>query len=178
MRRVLVIDDHELSRNNLTKVLSESGFRITPNDKPILRLSNMQSRENPDEEYPLLLITGRFKHHWHTMTRTGKNEALRKSAKDPIFEINGPDARQFGIQDADFVEIISRRGKVMVQARVTEEIARGAWFLPFHWGREHGFFKAANNRTVTARDPVSHHPELKACAVRVRKVSDFPAEDS
>jgi anaerobic selenocysteine-containing dehydrogenase len=40
-----------------------------------------------------------------------------------------------GIQDADFVEIISRRGKVMAQARVTEEITRGACFLPFHWGR-------------------------------------------
>jgi anaerobic selenocysteine-containing dehydrogenase len=71
------------------------------------------------------------------------------------------------------VEIVSRRGKVMVQARVTEEIARGSCFLPFHWGREQGS-KAANNLTVTARDPISHQPELKACAVRIRKVLDFP----
>jgi assimilatory nitrate reductase catalytic subunit len=46
------------------------------------------------------------------------------------------------------------------------------------WGREHDFFKAANNLTVTARDPVSHQPELKACAVRVRKVLDFPVGDN
>jgi hypothetical protein len=46
--------------------------------------------------------------------------------------------------------------------------------MPFHWGRQFGFYKAANNLTVTARDPVSRQPELKACAVRVRKAPDFP----
>jgi ferredoxin-nitrate reductase len=134
--------------------------------------------ENPDDEYPLVLTTGRVKHHWHTMTRTGKNQALRRSAPDPILELNRADARRFNIQDADFVEIISRRGKVMAQARVTEEITRGTCFLPFHWGRDEGFFKAANNLTITARDPVSRQPELKACAVRVRKVLEFPLEDN
>jgi anaerobic selenocysteine-containing dehydrogenase len=93
-------------------------------------------------------------------------------------EINRADARRFGIQDADFVEIISRRGKVMVQARVTEEIPQGSCFLPFHWGRDRGFFKAANNLTIGARDAVSHQPELKACAVRLRKVLDFPLADN
>ena len=87
-------------------------------------------------------------------------------------------ATAYGIQDADFVEIISRRGKVMAQCRVTEEIARGTCFLPFHWGRDQGFFKAANNLTISARDPVSRQPELKACAVRVRKILDFPLEDN
>ena len=134
--------------------------------------------EIPDDDYPLVLTTGRLKHHWHTMTRTGKNAALRRSAPDPILEINRADARRYGIQDADFVEVISRRGKVMAQSRVTDEIAVGACFLPFHWGRDEGFFKAANNLTISARDPVSRQPELKACAVRVRKVADFPLEDN
>jgi sulfite reductase (NADPH) flavoprotein alpha-component len=134
--------------------------------------------ESPDENYPLVLTTGRLKHHWHTMTRTGKNPALRRSAPDPILEISRADARRHGIQDADFVEIISRRGKVMAQARVTDEIALGTCFLPFHWSREEGFFKAANNLTISARDPISRQPELKACAVRVRKVLEFPVDDN
>jgi anaerobic selenocysteine-containing dehydrogenase len=66
---------------------------------------------------------------------------------------------------------------VMAQARVTEEIVQGTCFLPVHWGRDEGFFKAANNLTISARDPVSRQPELKACAVRVRKVLDFPLGD-
>ena len=134
--------------------------------------------ESPDENYSLVLTTGRVKHHWHTMTRTGKNAALRRSSPEPILEISRADARRFNILDADFVEIISRRGKVMVQARVTDEIAVGTCFLPFHWGRDEGFFKAANNLTSSARDPISRQPELKACAVRVRKVFDFPLEDN
>ena len=132
----------------------------------------------PDVVYPLVLTTGRSKYHWHTMTRTGKNPALRKSAPEPILDLHRLDARRYGIQDADFVEVVSRRGKVMVQCRVTEEITRGTCFLPFHWGRHQGFFKAANNLTIRARDPVSRQPEVKACAVRLRTVMDFPMEDN
>ena len=161
-----------------TERLYEDAYFSTPDGRAnLIPVDHAEPFEIPDDDYPLVLTTGRVKHHWHTMTRTGKNEALRRSAPEPILEIHRADARQFGIQDADFVEVVSRRGKVMVQARVTEEIALGSCFLPFHWGREHGFFKAANNLTITARDPVSHQPELKACAIRVRKVLDFPIGD-
>jgi formate dehydrogenase alpha subunit len=159
--------------------LYEDGYFPTGDGKAnLIPVEHAEPSEMPDEDHPLILTTGRSKYHWHTLTRTGKNQVLKKIAPDPILEIHRADARQFGIQDADFVEIISRRGKVMAQARVTEEIARGTCFLPFHWGRDHGFFKAANNLTITARDPVSHQPELKACAVRVRKVLDFPLADN
>lgn len=167
------------SRHPGTPRLYEDGCFPTGGGKAnLIPVEHAEPFEMPDEDYPLVLTTGRSKYHWHTMTRTGKNEALKKIAPDPILDIHRADARRFGIQDADFVEVISRRGKVMVQARVTEEIARGTCFLPFHWGRDHGFFKAANNLTITARDPISHQPELKACAVRVRKVLDFPLSDN
>jgi anaerobic selenocysteine-containing dehydrogenase len=159
--------------------LYDDGKFPTPSGKArLLAVEHAEPFEGPDANYPLVLTTGRSKFHWHTMTRTGKNSALRKSAPEPVLEINRRDAGNHGIQDADFVEIISRRGKVMAQCRVTEEIARGTCFLPFHWGRDGGFFKAANNLTVSARDPLSRQPELKACAVRVRKVTDFPLEDN
>ena len=162
-----------------TERLYESGKFPTASGKAnFIAVDHVEPVEGPDRDYPLALTTGRSKYHWHTLTRTGKNEALRKSAPDPILEINRADARRYGIQDADFVEILSRRGKVMAQCRVTEEIVQGTCFLPFHWGREQGFFKAANNLTISARDPVSRQPELKACAVRVRKVQDFPLEDN
>jgi ferredoxin-nitrate reductase len=160
------------------RLYKEARFPTSDGKANLIPVEHAEPFEVPDRDYPLWLTTGRSKYHWHTMTRTAKNEALRNSAPDPILEIHRADARPLGIQDADFVEVFSRRGKVMVQARVTEEIARGTCFLPFHWGRDSGFFKAANNLTVTARDPVSRQPELKACAVRVRKVLDFPREDN
>jgi ferredoxin-nitrate reductase len=134
--------------------------------------------EAPDQEYPLVLTTGRVKNHWHTMTRTAKVESFWKTNPEPFLEMNPQDAKRFGIRDADFVEIISRRGKAMVQVRVTEEIVSGTCFMPFHWGRQYGFYKAANNLTVTARDRISRQPELKACAVRVRRVMELPLADS
>lgn len=159
--------------------LYECGNFPTANGRAnFIGVDHAEPVEAPDRDYPLTLTTGRSKYHWHTMTRTGKNLALHKSAPDPVFEINRADARHYGILDADFVKIISRRGKVIAQCRVTEEIPRGVCFLPFHWGREQGFYKAANNLTISARDPVSRQPELKACAVRVRKVEDFPLEDN
>jgi ferredoxin-nitrate reductase len=170
---------HSRAHRANSERLYEDGIFPSPDGRAhLLAVEHSPVVEKPDADYPLVLTTGRSKYHWHTMTRTGKNEALRKSAPDPILDLHRADARRYGIQDADFVEITSRRGKVMAQCRVTEEITSGTCFLPFHWGREQGFFKAANNLTISARDPVSRQPELKACAVRVRKVVDFPLGDN
>jgi len=159
--------------------LYENGIYPTADGKAnLVAVEHAGTVEEIDDEYPLLLTTGRLKVHWHTMTRTGKVEVLRKTSPEPILDIHRVDARRFGIHDADFVEVISRRGKVMVQCRVTEEILPGVCFLPFHWGRDQGLFKAANNLTLSARDPISRQPELKACAVRVRQVVDFPLEEN
>ncbi|HEY3301958.1 MAG TPA: nitrate reductase [Candidatus Binatia bacterium] len=138
-----------------------------------IAVDHQEPFEPPDKDYPHILTTGRVKNQWHTMTRTGKVEALRKMCPEPYLEMNPLDAKNCAIVDADFVEIVSRRGKAVVQVRVTAETRPGTCFMPFHWGRQFGFYKAANNLTVTARDPLSRQPELKACAVRVRKMSNF-----
>ncbi len=119
-----------------------------------------------------MLTTGRVRDHWHTLTRTGKSPALVSRTPEPILEVNLGDARRAGIQDGDFVEVTSRRGKVVAQCRVSAAIREGTCFLPFHWGRQAGFYKSANNLTLSGRDPVSHQPELKACAVRLRRVAE------
>ena len=128
--------------------------------------------EVPDASYPLTLTTGRVRDHWHTLTRTGKSPALAARTREPLLEVNLRDAQRAGILDGDFVEITSRRGKAVAQARVSETILQGTCFLPFHWGRQWGFYKAANNLTLSARDPRSKQPELKACAVRIRPLAD------
>ena len=59
---------------------------------------------------------------------------------------------------------------MIAQCRVTSAIREGVCFLPFHWGRRLGFYKNANNLTLSVRDPLSRQPELNACAVRVRRL--------
>jgi ferredoxin-nitrate reductase len=128
-----------------------------------------------DPQFPLVLTTGRVRDHWHTLTRTAKAPALRARTPEPILEVSTRDARAMGLQDGDFVEITSRRGKAVAQCRVSDTIRAGTCFLPFHWGRGFGFYKSANNLTLSGRDPISHQPELKACAVRLRRLPQaFP----
>ncbi len=140
---------------------SRARFIAVEHDPPI---------EPVDDRFPLTLTTGRLRDHWHTLTRTGKSPALTARTPEPLLEVNTRDARRAGVRGGDFVEITSRRGKAVAQARVSDTVREGTCFLPFHWGRQFGFYKAANNLTLAARDPLSHQPELKACAVSIRAI--------
>lgn len=135
----------------------------------LIPVEHAEPVETPDADYPLTLTTGRVRDHWHTLTRTAKSPALMARTPEPSLEVNPRDAARAGLADGDFAEIASRRGTAVAQCRVTETIREGACFLPFHWGHEFGPDKSANNLTHGARDPLSHQPELKATAVRVRR---------
>jgi anaerobic selenocysteine-containing dehydrogenase len=134
-------------------------------------VEHAEALEPTDGRFPLVLTTGRVRDHWHTRTRTANAPALAGRTPEPILEVNLGDARRAGVQDGDFVEITSRRGKAVAQCRVSAAIREGTCFLPFHWGRQAGFYKSANNLTLGGRDPLSRQPELKACAVRLRRVA-------
>jgi ferredoxin-nitrate reductase len=140
-----------------------------------IAVHHVEPLEPADAAFPLVLTTGRVRDHWHTLTRTGKAPALVRRTPEPLLEVNTRDARALGLQDGDFVEVTSRRGKAVAQCRVTDAIRRGTCFLPFHWGRALGFYKSANNLTLSGRDRLSHQPELKACAVRLRRLSGVVA---
>lgn len=119
-------------------------------------------------EFPLVLVSGRLKPHWHTRTRTRWSRNLEGRAPEPVLVMHPADARRAEVVDGGFAEVRSRRGEVVAQVRVTPEVASGTVFLPFHWTRSDGRLKPANNLTHGAVDPTSKQPELKHCAVRVR----------
>ena len=118
-----------------------------------------------DSEYPLILTTGRSIWHWHTGTMTRRSKTLDNEVKTGWVEIQTDDARRLGINDGELVRVSSRRGKIDIPARVTEDIKEGEVFIPFH-------FKecAANILTNNALDCRALIPEYKACAVKVEKI--------
>jgi len=156
------------------RLYTDGRFPTADGRARFVRVEHADPLEAPDVSFPLVLTTGRVRDHWHTRTRTGKAPALAARTPEPILEVNLVDARRASIQDGDFVEITSRRGKAVAQCRVSVAIREGTCFLPFHWGRQAGFYKSANNLTLSGRDPVSQQPELKACAVRLRRVAEAP----
>ncbi|MCB5191096.1 sulfite reductase subunit alpha [Methylobacillus arboreus] len=131
----------------------------------------MTPAELPDDEYPIVLNTGRMQHQWHTMTKTGKIPTLNKLNPGPFVEINPQDAKRLGIADKDQVEIRSRRGLAILPAIVTGRVLPGNCFAPFHWNDLFGENLCINAVTNDAVDPASLQPELKFCAVTLSRVA-------
>ncbi|QKT06924.1 molybdopterin-dependent oxidoreductase [Gordonia sp. X0973] len=121
--------------------------------------------EQPDEEFPLVLTTGRLPHQWHTMTKTRKVAKLMKLNPSTFVEIHPLDAQRLGIADGDRVAVSSRRGTAFAPAVVTENITVGTCFVPMHFADATGPDLAINAVTNDAVDPDSLQPEFKACAV-------------
>lgn len=121
--------------------------------------------EEPDEEYPLILSTGRILFHYHTGTMTRRSEGLNWREPRGHAEVNAADAAAAGVLDGKPMVIKSRRGEVRTQARVTDRVPPGVVFLAFHWKEA-----PANLLTSDAGlDPLAKIPEYKISAVRIEK---------
>ena len=121
--------------------------------------------EVPDEEYPMVLSTGRRLYHYHTRTQTGRCEGINDLLGEETADISAADAKARGIEHGEKILVKSRRGKVVVKARVTKEVPPGLVWMAFHF-RE----ACANWLTNPAYDPMTQTAEYKACAVRIDKL--------
>jgi len=120
--------------------------------------------EVPDDEYDLLLTTGRIYHHYHTGTMTRRISILEREAPKPFIEINPLDAKRIGIRQNDLIEVTSRRGSIKAMAEVTPRVPPKVVFGTFH------FHEASINLlTNPVYDPVAKIPEYKGCAVKIRR---------
>ena len=120
--------------------------------------------EEPSEEYPFILTTGRNLFQYHTGTMTRRSHKLEREAPEPYVEINRLDAKRLGVNDGERVAVSSKRGSITLKARVTDRIILGSIFIPFHYAEA-----AANRLTNAALDPIANIPELKVCAAKVAK---------
>ncbi|MGQ9681183.1 MAG: formate dehydrogenase subunit alpha [Anaerolineae bacterium] len=127
--------------------------------------------ELPDDEYPLVLTTGRIRYQYHTGTMTRRSRGLEHVAPEERLLVHPDDAARLGIADDDVVRVTSRRGAVDIKARVSRKPQPGLVFATFH------YHEAPINRlTIDELDPVAKIPALKYCAVRVEKLLPEPEE--
>jgi len=121
--------------------------------------------ELPDEEYPLVLTTGRSLFQYHTGTMTHKVKGLNIFKGEEMVEINPEDAKSLAINDGDRIRVMSRRGELTARTKITEASPPGVVFMTFHFAES-----PVNILTNPVVDPVSKIPELKVCAVKVEKL--------
>ncbi len=133
------------------------------------KLSAIQFKEPaelPDEEYPLILTTGRTMFHYHTGSMTRRSEKLDREVPDGYVEISPEDAEKLGLKKSARARLVSRRGAIETRVWITRRVPPGTVFIPFHFAEE-----AANVLTNPAVDPVAKIPEYKAAAVRIEQVA-------
>ncbi|MCB9567161.1 MAG: formate dehydrogenase subunit alpha [Myxococcales bacterium] len=122
--------------------------------------------ELPDDEYPVILTTGRLLEHWHTGTMTRRSAALGSIEPEPYATMHPETLAGLGIADGEWIAVTSRRGSITLRVRASTDPGVGAIFIPFCW-RE----AAANVLTSDALDPYGKIPEFKFCAVRVERAA-------
>ncbi len=127
-------------------------------------VEHLPAAELPDDEYPLLLTTGRVLFHYHGGAMSRRSAGLHAHYPEALVEISPEDAQRLGVADGERVRVTSRRGEIVARSWVTERIQPGIVFIAFHFAEA-----AANLLTIAALDPVAKIPEYKVCAVRVEK---------
>lgn len=129
-------------------------------------VSHRAAAEEPDDEYPVLLTTGRVVAQYQSGAQTRRVDELNTAAPGPFVELHPRLAARLGAAEGDPLAVISRRGRAVAPARITTAIRPDTVFMPFHWPGE----GRANTLTNPALDPTSRMPEFKTCAVRVEPV--------
>jgi formate dehydrogenase major subunit len=145
------------------------GGRFTRGKGRFVPVEWVPPSELPDDEFPLVLSTGRRLWHYHTGTQTRRSAGFEEVSGEELIEISPADAERLGIADGEMVRVSSRRGSVDVRAWVTHRSPPGVCWMAFHFREAH-----ANVLTIEAGDPVTQTPELKHCAIRVDRL---PATD-
>ncbi len=169
-------------------VHTEQAYRaFEPDGRAFLKAARYQPPpEQPTDDRPFLLTTGRTVYHFHTRTKTGRAPQLDRAAPSVWVELSSADAEALGVEEGDVVRLDSARGSLEGPARISG-IRPGVVFVPFHYGYwdadadaagpDGRPATAANELTETVWDPVSKQPLFKVAAVQVTRVAagDGPA---
>ncbi len=158
---------------------------MNPSGRAVLKAAEyVPPHEEPDDEHPFALMTGRTLYHFHTRTKTARAPQLQAAAPQVWVEVAPADATALGLSEGDLVRVSTPRGHIEAQVRVCG-IRQGTLFVPFHYGywdssgghEPDGYGTAGNELTITDWDPASKQPIFKTAKAKltfVRK-GDGPA---
>jgi formate dehydrogenase alpha subunit len=128
-------------------------------------IEHIPPAEMPDDNYPMILSTGRVIYHWHGGEMTRRSKGLLEIYSEALIEVNPEDARHIGVDGHKRVRVSSRRGSIEAEAWITDRVPPGMVYANFHFPDA-----SVNELTIAALDPISKIPEYKVCAVKVEVI--------
>jgi assimilatory nitrate reductase catalytic subunit len=120
-----------------------------------------------DQEYPLVLNTGRVRDQWHSMTRSGRAPRLTTHCPEPFIDMHAADALIFGVGEGGLARVVTRWGSMVARVQTSGAMARGSIFVPIHWSDVNSSDARVGAVVNPAVDSVSGEPEFKATPARV-----------
>ena len=157
-----------------SRLYADGNFQTEDGKACLLPIEWEPFPEQPTEDYPFVLNTGRTVEHWHTRTKTAHVAILQHLSPNAWLEMNPRDAETLKLLPHAHVDIVSKRGRTSgVELRITEIIAPGQVFMPFHFAETN-----INEVTQSAFDPFSREPNYKQCAVRIEKTPPSAAKSA
>ena len=155
-----------------TERLFGDGEFFTPSGRArLMPLSPRPAAHPAAADYPITLMTGRERDHWHTLNRTGKSPRLALRAPEPQIALHPADVRRFHLADGGLARLESRWGAMVARVRATAEQVPGTAFAPMHWSDHFAAGARVNAVAHPAVDPISGQPEFKSIPVRLSPVA-------
>ncbi len=140
--------------------LFKNNYFFTHNGKAnLFFIENKNLSEQPDNNYPFILITGRIRDQWHSGTKTALIKSLLKHKRLEFVEINIEDAKLLKIKKGKKIKITSRRGEITAEV-IIGNIPKGVIFIPIS-------HRKVNYLTDDKLDPFSKEPDYNHTAVKI-----------
>lgn len=151
-----------------TQRLFVDGRFYTPSGKArMIAISPRLPAVAADDDFPLVLNTGRIRDQWHTMTRTGKVPRLNAHEIEPLVQIQASDAQICQLKNGELARLTSRRGEMLARVRVSDDQRPGSLFVPMHWNDVFAKSARVDSLVAPVTDPISGQPESKHTPVRI-----------
>lgn len=143
-------------------VLFQEAFPTPSGRGKLVPTQLIPADEQPDQDYPFVLITGRQLEHWHTGAMTRRATVLDAIEPAPVVSVHPEDLKTMELEAGETITLMTRRGTISATARADDGLRRGEVFMPFCYVEA-----AANLLTNEALDPFGKIPEFKYCAVKL-----------
>ncbi|MGX9176697.1 formate dehydrogenase subunit alpha [Mesorhizobium sp. BHbdii] len=154
------------------EIIFSSGFPTADGRGRIVPADLLPPDEVPDEEFPLVLTTGRLLEHWHTGAMTRRAGVLDAIEPHGIAAMNPYEIKRHGLRQGETIAVETRRGTVDAILRADREVADGMVFMPFCFNES-----PANMLTNPMLDPYGKIPEFKYCAARIAPAAKAEAAE-
>lgn len=125
-------------------------------------LHGLQPIEPPDAEFPLILVTGRVREHWHTGSMTRRADVLDALAPEALVHVNSADFDRLGLSAEQMVSVETRRGVISARPVADEKLQAGVIWMAMSFVES-----AVNELTINKLDNYTRVPEYKFCSARI-----------